>query len=72
MKPTLIKWTLTDIKLGKVLQSSIAPLGNKTSKLVGPGVNNHLICRLKKGETVEFDNVHIGIRAKYEPIAKVK
>lgn len=49
------KWKKVDLETGKDIESGSISLEGKATRLIGPGINNAVISRLRKGEHIEYN-----------------
>lgn len=66
-----IKWIISKLSNGTVIDQGIHNVG-KVNKTVGPGFNNSVMAKLRKGETYVYENVHTDLKAVYEPMSEPK
>lgn len=62
-----VHWAQYELETGKLIQEGTQDLSVKANRIRGPGVNNALIYRLKKGETVSIDIPAMGMKAVFTP-----
>lgn len=62
------EWEQFDLATGKSIKKGTQSLTVSSSRLTGPGVNNSLISRLKKGETVELTFPELNLKSVFKPV----
>jgi hypothetical protein len=62
-----VEWEHFNLDDGKSVSKGVRSLTTGTKYLSGPGVNNNLISRLKKGEYVEMEFPALNLRATFTP-----
>lgn len=60
-------WEFFDLETGVLLKEGTQSLNVPSNRLTGPGVNNDLIAKLRKGRTVELEFPSINLRVVYTP-----
>ncbi len=68
---SFVDWQHFNLKTGALLREGSQSLLVPSGRIVGPGVNNHLICRLKKGETVTLEMYKLNLKAVFTPRGKL-
>lgn len=63
-----VKFEQFRISSGEKYNEGTCSLTVNTRRLIGPGVNNALICRLKKGEKVEMEFPELDCRSVFTPM----
>ncbi len=64
-----IKWQIFKIGTEEIIKSGEYFLGRNSTRTIGPGINNHTISILKKGEQVTVISEALGIKAVYTPVS---
>lgn len=62
-----VKWEFFNMTTGVLENSGDHIIGKKGTRTVGPGLNNHTISLLKKGERVIIISNTMNLRAVYTP-----
>jgi hypothetical protein len=67
MKCDRVDWEHIALDTGLRIKGGTQYINAKTSRLQGPGVNNELISRLKKGEEVTLNFPALNLKAVFKP-----
>lgn len=62
-----VKWEFFNMTTGVLENSGDHYIGKKSTRTVGPGLNNHTISLLKKGEQVTIISNTMNLKAVYTP-----
>lgn len=62
-----VDWEHFDLTTDKQIKKGSQYLGGNTNRLQGPGVNNALINRLKKGESITLEFPELNLKAVFTP-----